>query len=169
MLVSTTLIAPSVPVPIVRVYFTVLLASLAIALMVLRLRRLHDQIATPTTVILMTVVSLAAFFSHALLLPDFTAPVTDYWLAAVPIVVVGARSGAVICARLSARTICTILVALIAVEFVSTLVLVPMTGRTMLTAAGLLAAASVGFYLMTSVRAYRPIPERAEQRGPAAV
>lgn len=218
-LVSTTLIAPSVPLPIVRVYFTVLLTSLAIALMVLRLRRLHDRnelipvfgrrerliligtgllggllsglvgvgentvafivlvllfrvsekIATPTTVILMTVVSVAAFFSHAVLLRDFTAPVTDYWLAAVPIVVVGAPLGAVICARLSARTICTILIALIAVEFVSTLVLVPMTGRTLLTAAGLLVAASVGFYLLTSVRAYRPIPERAEQRIPAAV
>ena len=56
------------------------------------------------------------------------------WLAAVPVVVIGAPLGAYICASLSRRVIANALIGLIAIEFVSTLVIIPMSPKVMLTA-----------------------------------
>ena len=206
-LLATTVLAPLLSLPQIRTYFTVLLTSLALALLVMQRRggharnafipvagklesgvvvaagfaggvvsglvgvgentvmfivlvllfRVSEKVATPTTVILMTAVSLAAFASHVFLVRDFTGPVVDYWLAAAPIVVVGAPVGAVICARLTRTTIRRILLALIAVEFLSTLVLVPMSTTTRLTAAAVLVLVTIGCCLLTSVRRYAPL------------
>ena len=112
--------------------------------------------ATPTTVILMTIVSITGFGTHILLLRDFTGPVPRYWLAAVPIVVVGAPLGALICSKLSRQVIRLILIGLIAADFASTLWLVPMSAQTMAIAAAALVAGTVASYLMTRVTRYEP-------------
>ncbi len=177
MVISSVFIAPAVPAPLVRIYFTALLAALGIALSVIHIRRIDDRnpsipmvhsrekltiglagllggvvsglvgigentlifiigvllfrisekVITPTTVILMTIASLTGFACHAIVLRDFVQPVVGYWLAAVPIVVIGAPLGAVLCSRLSRRSIRLILVALIGADVVSTAILVPAT------------------------------------------
>jgi hypothetical protein len=123
---------------------------------IVMLFRISEKVATPTTVILMTVVSIAAFLSHIFLLHDFTGPVPGYWLAAAPIVAVGAPLGALICSKMSRQTIRLILIGLIAADFVSTLALVPISGTTMVIAAAVLAAGTISIYLMTNVTRYRP-------------
>ncbi len=203
---SVTAFAPLLSLSHIRIYFTVLLTSLALAMLVMQWRggnarnervpvagalearmiiaagfvggivsglvgvgentvmfillvllfRVSEKVATPTTVILMTAVSLAAFAAHVFLMRDFHGPVVEYWLAAVPIVVVGAPIGAIVCARMSRVLIRRTLLGLIAVEFVSTLVLVPMTGPTLAISAAVLLAVTIGCCLMTDVRRYDP-------------
>jgi uncharacterized protein len=205
---SATEIAPSVSSSVVRVYFTVMLTCLALALIIQDLRRVKDynqqitlfgpreqaiavtigfvgglvsgvlgigenmvafiiivmlfrvseKVTTPTTVILMTVVSIAGLLTHIFILNDFHGIVPRYWLAAVPIVVVGAPLGALICSKLSRRVIRTILICLIASDFVSTLLLVKMSTLTMAVAASVLAVGTIGVYLMTRVTRYQPVP-----------
>ncbi len=89
--------------------------------------RLDEKVATPTTVLLMTVLTLVGFALHALVLGSFTPIVQGYWLAAVPVVVVFAPLGAFICARLPREAVAWFLILLIAFEFASTILLVPMT------------------------------------------
>ena len=102
--------------------------TIMFALLVLGFR-VCERVVTPTTVVLLTIVSWAGFATHVFLMSDFTGAVVDMWLAAVPIVAIGAPTGALICTRMSRDTIVRILYALIAVEFVSTLFLVPMSGE----------------------------------------
>jgi len=45
--------------------------------------RISEKVATPTTVLLMAIVSLAGFIFHLAVLRDFGPVVTSYWLAAV--------------------------------------------------------------------------------------
>jgi uncharacterized membrane protein YfcA len=45
--------------------------------------RVSEKVATPTTVLLMAIVSLAGFIFHLAILRDFGPVVTSYWLAAV--------------------------------------------------------------------------------------
>jgi uncharacterized membrane protein YfcA len=90
--------------------------------------RVSERLVTPTTVVLLTLVSWAGFATHLVLMRDFAGPVVDMWLAAVPIVAIGAPTGALICTRMSRDTIVRVLYVLISAEFVSTLLLVPMTG-----------------------------------------
>jgi uncharacterized membrane protein YfcA len=203
---GTTLLAPSMQPATIRIGFTTLLTSLALALLILHLRRIDDRnerltlfgsrekaivvaagfagglvsamvgvgentvtffvmvmlfrvsekVATPTTVILMAVVSLAASCTHAFVLHDLADPIPGYWLAAVPVVVVGAPAGAVICSKMPRRTIRLILITLIAVDLASTVVLVPIPAPTLAYCLGFLGAAVIGCHLMTRVDRYRP-------------
>ncbi len=106
--------------------------------------RVCERVVTPTTVVLLTFVSWAGFATHVFLMADFTGPVVDMWLAAVPIVAIGAPTGALICTRMSRDTIVRLLYVLISVEFVSTLLLVPMSGERAI----LFGLAIVGFTLI---------------------
>lgn len=123
-------------------------------LVLVLLFRVSEKVSTPTTVVMMSIVSVAAAFSHVVLLRDVPPVVWEYWLAAVPIVVVGAPLGAVICRRLSAATIRGILVVLIAVELVSTVVLVPIEPLAAVLALTGLALATAVCLLFTRVRRY---------------
>jgi uncharacterized membrane protein YfcA len=200
---GATVLAPHLPLPTVRLYFTVLLTSLAIALVIKNRRRgrLHlrvpvfgarevaivaaagfgggivsglvgvgentimfivlvllfrvsEKIATPTTVLMMTIVSIAAALTHAVLLRDVSPAVVGYWLAAVPVVCVFAPIGALICAYMSRESIWRLLVALIGVEFLSTLVLVPMSDAAAWTAAGVLVVVTLGCRYLSRVPRY---------------
>ncbi len=100
--------------------------SVAFMVMVL-LFRVSEKIVTPTTVLLMTMVTIPGFLLHLFVLHDFSPAVMGYWLAAVPVVAVGAPMGALICSHMKRHTIVLLLLVLIALEFVSTLLLVPMS------------------------------------------
>jgi uncharacterized membrane protein YfcA len=90
--------------------------------------RVCERVVTPTTVVLLTLVSWTAFATHVLVMGDFNGLAVDMWLAAVPVVAIGAPTGALICTRLSRLVIVRILYVLITVEFISTLLLVPLGG-----------------------------------------
>jgi uncharacterized protein len=89
--------------------------------------RVSEKIVTPTTVILMTIVTIPGFLLHVFVLKDFTPAVMGYWMAAVPVVAVGAPLGALICSRMKRHAIVLLLLLLIALEFLSTLLIVRMS------------------------------------------
>ncbi len=91
--------------------------------------RLSEKVSTPTSVIMMAVNALAGFALHGFLLGAFTAPVERYWLAAVPVVVIGAPLGAYCCTKLNSRAIAVILILLILIELISSLILIPLTAN----------------------------------------
>jgi uncharacterized membrane protein YfcA len=203
---STYLIVPYVPAALFKVAFTVMVSSLAVALLVLNhketgfrnerlpvfggrekalvafagllggtmsglvgcgeniatfmllvlLFRLSEKVVTPTTVILMTIVTLAGFALHVLVVRDFAPRVQGYWLAAVPIVAVGAPLGAFLCSRMTRKTIANILVLLISLEFVSTLLLVPMSRAVAITAGVTLLVFGILNWQMSRVKFYSP-------------
>ena len=101
--------------------------TIMFALLVLGFR-VCERVVTPTTVVLLTIVTWTGFATHAIVMDDFRGPVVDMWLAAVPVVAVGAPAGALLCTRMSRDVIVRILYVLISVEFISTVLLVPMPG-----------------------------------------
>ena len=100
--------------------------NIVVFMVMVMLFRVNEKVVTPTTVLLMWMVTAAAFLLHLFVLRDVPPRVISYWLAAVPVVVVGAPLGAFLCARIERPTIVHVLVGLIAVEFLSTLLLVDM-------------------------------------------
>lgn len=89
--------------------------------------RVSEKVATPTTVILMAAVSVVAFMTHVLLIGDFRGVVVNYWIAAGPVVVVGAPMGAWVCSRFAPVCVRLILIILICIELISTVLLVHFT------------------------------------------
>jgi uncharacterized membrane protein YfcA len=208
MVASTYWIVPYVPAQLVRISFTVMVSSLAVALIILNrkekgirnelcpifgprekalivaagfvgglmsglvgcgenivvfmvmvlLFRVSEKIVTPTTVILMTIVTVAGFALHVFAVHDFPARVCSYWLAAAPIVAVGAPLGAYLCAGISRRAIANILVFLIALEFISTIILIPMSAAVGITAVGTLAVFGLLNWQMSRIDYYKRDP-----------
>ncbi len=118
--------------------------------------RLSEKIVTPTTVILMTMVTIPGFLLHVFVLRDFTPTVMGYWLAAVPVVAVGAPMGALICSHMKRHSIVLLLLFLIALEFFSTLLLVPMSRPVLWVSLATLAVCGWIDWAMSQSRRYRP-------------
>lgn len=87
---------------------------------------LCEKVSTPTSVILMAINAIVGFCLEKYVIGSFTEPVVSYWQAAVPVVVVGAPVGAVLCSLSKRKTIMRILIGLVLIELVSSLVLVPL-------------------------------------------
>jgi uncharacterized membrane protein YfcA len=97
--------------------------------------RLPEKISTPTSVILMALNSLVGFALHVFVLDSFSVEIKHYWLAAIPVVVVGAPLGAYFCTRLDNKTISMSVIGLILIELVSSLYIIPLTQEVMLPSA----------------------------------
>ena len=79
-----------------------------------------------------------------------------YWIAAIPVVVVGAPLGALVCSWLDRIVIARLLIGLIAVELVTSLIIIPMTAQVVLVS-GMMFLLFFGLYLwMYNVRTYAP-------------
>ena len=207
MVLSTYLLVPRVPPVMVRVFFTAMVTSLALVLLVFARRpgvfrnqampvfdrreklilllasalggalsgligcgenivvfmvlvvlfRVNEKVVTPTTVLLMWIVTTAAFLLHLLVLRDVPPRVLGYWLAAVPVVVVGAPLGAFLCSRIERHTIVNILVSLIALELVSTLFLVRMSPTVALVGLATLTLFGLLNFSMSRARRYAAV------------
>ena len=83
--------------------------------------RISESIATPTSVILMAVNSVFGVLLHVFVLTGINEQVQDYWLAAVPVVVIGAPLGAFFCSRMHYLHIRYLLIALISLELITSL------------------------------------------------
>ncbi len=90
---------------------------------------LCEKVSTPTSVILMAINAVVGFILHQYFVGDFVEPVTNYWLAAVPVVVVGAPTGAMLCNLMKRKTIARILIGLVLIELVSSLLLIPLNAK----------------------------------------
>lgn len=88
--------------------------------------RMDEKIATPTSVIIMAFNAIIGALLHNFVFLDTAPIVIEYWLAAVPIVVIGAPIGAMVCNLMRSESINLFLLALIGLEFISTLFFVPM-------------------------------------------
>jgi uncharacterized membrane protein YfcA len=138
--------------------------TLVFMVMVL-LFRLCEKVVTPTTVILMTMVTIPGFLMHLFILRDFTPTVMGYWLAAVPVVAVGAPLGALICSHMKRHSIVLLLLFLIALELCSTLLLVPMSRPVLLASLATLVVCGSIDWAMS--RATRYLPQSLQSATPA--
>jgi uncharacterized protein len=112
----------------------------------------------------MTMVTVPGFLIHLFWLKDFSPAAMGYWLAAIPVVAVFGPLGALICVQMSRRAVVNVLLFLIALEFVSTLILVPISRGVLLASSlTLLICGSLGWF-MSRVTFYAPLPEGSEAR-----
>ncbi len=93
--------------------------------------RVCEKVATPTSVILMAAISLAGFLFRSLGFGGeaIAASTWGYWWVAVPVVAIGAPLGARLAARWERRSLVGLLLCLIAVQFLTAIVIVPLTGQ----------------------------------------
>ena len=87
----------------------------------------HEKLSTPTTVILMGLLSVAGFVLYASQPEAITPQLWKYWLSAVPVVVIGAPLGAWVCSKIKRDQLLFFLLSLITIELISTIWIIPLT------------------------------------------
>ena len=117
--------------------------------------RLTEKIATPTSVVLMAINAVIGFALHLIFVGGFTETVQSYWLAAIPVVVVGAPLGALLCTYLNNKMIINILISLIFVELVSSLYLIPLTTEIITISTVVFIIFSTLYYVMSKSMGYK--------------
>jgi uncharacterized membrane protein YfcA len=117
----------------------------------------NEKVSTPTTVIIMAVNSVIGASLHAFILDD-VGIAFSYWLVAIPVVVFGAPLGAYVASRTKRDVIIVFLVALIGIELVSTLILVPFSLAGKILALGAVVASFLWFSAMLRYRVAHIVP-----------
>jgi len=115
--------------------------------------RLSEKVGTPTSVILMSINTLIGFALYGAL-GKFTPQVQAYWFAAMPIVVVGAPVGAMLCNLLNRILIARILIVLIAFELITSLWLIALTPLVIATSLTIFSIFSYLYYNMYRSQTY---------------
>lgn len=116
--------------------------------------RISEKVATPTSVILMAINSMVGLFVYTMVLGQMNDNVFGYWMAAVPVVVVGAPLGAVACAYMSRQVIANILIGLITIELISSLLIIPMRETVVVYSLVTLAGCLTIYFLMFQSQRY---------------
>lgn len=131
---------------------------------------INEKVSTPTTVIIMAINSIVGFALQGLVVGDIGIAF-NYWLVAIPIVVIGAPLGAYAASYATRDMIIGLLLSLITLELVTTIILIPMSPLVLAVIAVSIIGCSVAFLGMLRYR-HRllddyPITEQPESLSPA--
>ena len=124
---------------------------------IVMLFRISEKVATPTSVLLMAINAISGFFIHLFIVDGFTPEIQANWLAAVPIVVLGAPIGAMFCSLLNRQLIAWILIFIIAVELISSLWIIPLNQTAIIYSLIVFIGFFSAYYRMSCVKAYLPM------------
>jgi len=111
-----------------------------------------EKIATPSSVIIMTIETILGFFLHAQILKDFQPLAFEMWLACVPIVVFFAPFGAFVVNKLPRKRIAQFLYIILFVQFLGAMLVIKPTGIKLVLCFVVLAAGLFIFKYLARVR-----------------
>lgn len=115
----------------------------------------NEKVSTPTTVVLMGLLSVAGFAWHAQISGDITPDVWQYWMSCLPVVIFGAPLGAWACDKIERDHLIWLLIILIGIELATTLWLIPITTSQALIMFMTLFASTLLYILMLKIRKNR--------------
>lgn len=111
----------------------------------------NEKVSTPTTVIIMAINSVVGFALQGLVIGDLGIAF-NYWLVAIPIVVIGAPLGAFAASYATRDIIIGLLLSLITLELVTTIILVPFTPIAIAVTAIAIVVCAIVFWAMLRYR-----------------
>jgi uncharacterized protein len=79
--------------------------------------RVSEKVATPSSVIIMTIETILGFFLHAKILGDFQPEAFEIWLACVPFVAIFAPLGAFVISKMPRKGIAQLLYMILIIQF----------------------------------------------------
>jgi uncharacterized protein len=107
-----------------------------------------EKVATPSSVIIMTLETILGFFLHAQILKDFQQEAYEMWIACVPIVIFFAPFGAFVVSKLPRILIAKFLYFILFIQFLGAMLVIKPSGlKLVMCAVVLVAGLSIFTYL----------------------
>lgn len=110
---------------------------------------LSEKIATPTSVVLMTINTIAGFFLHAVVIRDFQTLAFEYWMVSIPVVIIFAPFGAYLISKVSRKVISYLLYAIILAQFIGALFIIKPNGFQILLSASVILLGFMFFWRLS--------------------
>jgi len=109
---------------------------------------IDEKVAIPSSVIIMTVETIAGFFLHAAVIGDFQNRAFEMWLVCIPVVVVFAPLGAYVISKVSRKSVATFLYCILIAQFFGAMwVIRPDRNQILISCIALLIGAGTFLYL----------------------
>ena len=105
-----------------------------------------EKVATPSSVIIMTIETLLGFFIHAQVVKDFQPAASEMWIACVPIVAFFAPLGAFVVSKLPRKRIAQFLYLILIIQFFGAMWVIKPAGLKLIMCFAVLAA---GLFIFT--------------------
>ena len=86
--------------------------------------RVSEKVATPSSVIIMTIETILGLFIHTKLVNDFQPEAFEIWLACVPFVAVFAPLGAFVISKMPRKGIATLLYLILIIQFFGAMIVI---------------------------------------------
>lgn len=86
--------------------------------------RLSEKVATPSSVLIMTIETLLGFFLHTQILHDFNQESFELWLTCMPVVIFFAPLGAFVITKLARSIIARLLYVILFVQFIGAMLVI---------------------------------------------
>lgn len=107
--------------------------------------RVSEKVATPSSVIIMTIETILGLFIHTQLIKDFQPEAFEIWLACVPFVAVFAPLGAFVISKMPRKGIATLLYWILIIQFFGAMIVIKPT-LIQLSICGLILISGVGLF-----------------------
>lgn len=107
--------------------------------------RVSEKVATPSSVIIMTIETILGLFIHTQLTKDFQPEAFEIWLACVPFVAVFAPLGAFVISKMPRKGIATLLYWILIIQFFGAMIVIKPT-LIQLSICGLILISGVGLF-----------------------
>ncbi len=104
---------------------------------------IDEKVATPTSVILMSILTVSGFALHALVEKDISTPMYHAWLAAAPVVLFFAPLGAFVISKWNRLAIANLLVVIIVVQLIGALYVLQPSPDHLALSAGVIVVGSI--------------------------
>lgn len=107
--------------------------------------RVSEKVATPSSVIIMTIETILGLFIHTQLIKDFQPEAFEIWLACVPFVAVFAPLGAFVISKMPRKGIATLLYWILIIQFFGAMIVIKPT-LIQLSICGLILISGIGLF-----------------------
>nr|WP_293840956.1 sulfite exporter TauE/SafE family protein [uncultured Arsenicibacter sp.] len=115
-----------------------------------------EKIATPTSIIIMTIHTIIGFMLHVFVFQDFQPVTFRYWMCAIPVVIFMAPLGAYIINFLTRETIANFLYITTVIQYVGALAALRPPVPVILISFGIVVSGFLFFWWLSTVRAGQP-------------
>lgn len=109
---------------------------------------LDEKVATPTSVVLMSIITVVGFFYHGVVLTDISQQTYHAWIAAAPVVLVFAPLGAWVISRWHRLSIARLLYTIIVVQLIGALYVLGATVPHLILCGSVIAAGTIAMKMI---------------------
>ena len=121
--------------------------------------RISEKVATPTSVVLMTINTIFGFLLHVFIIKDFEETAFNYWLVSIPVVVIFAPMGALFISKRSREFVARLLYFIICAQFLGAVIILKPDLNLALFSLITFLLGSIFFYLISQNRGRYRIKE----------